>query len=181
MAEHYPEVPVHVDYQAMLDDPSVDMVVNLTPTPAHTSTTLQAIRAGKHMFSEKPLAATVEEADEIISAASGAGSHRRFRPCHRAAPRAATRGQVGAERALGKVAMMRARASHPGRAWDPDFATDPAWFYQPGAGPVLDLAVYPLHVLCLMLGPDQRVTALAASHIRIAKCAPEWGKDRSSR
>lgn len=161
MAEHYPGVPVHVDYQAMLDDPSVDMVVNLTPTPAHASTTLQAIRAGKHVFSEKPLAATVEEADEIISAASEQGVTIASAPVIGLHPELRRAVEWVRKGALGKIAMVRARASHPGPAWDPDFATDPAWFYQPGAGPVLDLAVYPLHVLCLMLGPVQRVTALA--------------------
>ena len=161
MAQHHPEVPVHVDYLAMLDDPSVDMVVNLTPTPAHASTTLQAIRAGKHVFSEKPLAATLEQADEIIAAAAEQGVTVACAPVIALHPELRRALQWVRKGALGKVAMARARASHPGPAWDPEFATDPAWFYQPGAGPVLDLAVYPLHVLCLMLGPVQRVTALA--------------------
>jgi predicted dehydrogenase len=69
--------------------------------------------------------------------------------------------------AISSVSMVRARASHPGPAWFPDFTTDPTWFYEPGSGPVLDVAVYPLQVLCLMLGPVRRVTALAAtSHPR---------------
>ncbi|GAA4428667.1 Gfo/Idh/MocA family oxidoreductase [Georgenia halophila] len=161
MAEHYPDVPVHADYQGMLDDPSVDMVVNLTPTLAHASTTLQAIRAGKHVFSEKPLAASLEDADEIISAAAEYGVTVSAAPVIALHPELRRALQWVRKGALGKVAMVRARASHPGPAWDPEFATDPAWFYQPGAGPVLDLAVYPLHVLCLMLGPVQRVTAFA--------------------
>ncbi|GAB3616346.1 Gfo/Idh/MocA family oxidoreductase [Okibacterium endophyticum] len=161
MEEHYPDVPVHADYRSMLDDPSVDMVVNLTPTPVHASTTLQAIRAGKHVFSEKPLAADLEEADSIIAAAAEHGVTVACAPVIALHPELQRALEWVHRGALGKVSMVRARASHPGPAWDPDFATDPAWFYQPGAGPVLDLAVYPLHVLCLMLGPVRRVTALA--------------------
>lgn len=163
MTQHYPDVLVYPDYQAMLDDESIDMVVNLTPARAHASTTLRAIEAGKHVFSEKPLASTVAEADEIIAAASRRGVTVASAPVIGLHPE--LRRAIGWVRqgVLGKVAMVRARASHPGPAWDPEFTTDPTWFYQPGAGPVLDLAVYPLHVLCLMLGPVRRVTALAGT------------------
>jgi len=163
MRKHFPDVPVHADYQTMLDDSSIDMVVNLTPTQAHAATTLRAIRAGKHVYSEKPIASTLEEADEIITAAAQAGVTVASAPVIGLHPELRRAIKWTREGVLGKVAMARARASHPGPAWDPEFATDPAWFYQPGAGPVLDLAVYPLHVLCLMLGPVRRVTAFAGT------------------
>jgi predicted dehydrogenase len=62
---------------------------------------------------------------------------------------------------IGKVCYARARGSHPGPAWLLDYPSDPTWFYQPGAGPIFDLGVYPLTYLTGLLGPAQRVMALS--------------------
>jgi len=167
MADRYPDIRVYDDYAAMLADPEIEMVVNLTPPTEHARTTLAAIRAGKHVFSEKPIATTIGDADEVIAAAAAAGVTVACAPVIGVHPEVRQAIEWIHRGAVGSVSMVRARASHPGPAWFPDFTTDPTWFYQPGSGPVLDVAVYPLHVLCLMLGPVQRVTALAAtSHPR---------------
>jgi predicted dehydrogenase len=62
---------------------------------------------------------------------------------------------------IGRVCFARARASNPGPDRIPDFLTDPTWFHKAGAGPLYDLAVYPLHVLTGLLGPVKRVTAFS--------------------
>jgi len=62
---------------------------------------------------------------------------------------------------IGKIAFVRARASNPGPAWITDFTTDPTWFYKQGAGPVFDLAVYPLQLITRFLGPAKRVFAFS--------------------
>ena len=177
LADRHPEVAIFSSLDDMLAHPEVDVVVNLTPGPVHGPTTLQAIRAGKHVFSEKPIAATLEEADAIVEAAR---EHNVTVGC---APVIALHPEVWQaitwvrQGVLGKVSMVRARASHPGPAWDPAFASDPTWFYQPGAGPVLDLAVYPLSVLTVMLGRVERVTALSGISYpeRIVRSGPAKG------
>ncbi|MFS2221720.1 Gfo/Idh/MocA family oxidoreductase [Pantoea sp. B65] len=61
------------DPQAMLDDAGIDAVVIAAPARTHAELVIAAARAGKHVFCEKPMAVTLEEADHAIAAASRAG------------------------------------------------------------------------------------------------------------
>ncbi len=61
------------DYQDLINDPEVDAVVVAIPTPLHAKAALAAIQAGKHVLCEMPLAASLEEADEMIEAAEKKG------------------------------------------------------------------------------------------------------------
>jgi predicted dehydrogenase len=62
-------------YQAMLDDPEIDVVYNSLPNSLHTEWTVKALKAGKHVLCEKPLATTIEEVDEMRAAAKETGNH----------------------------------------------------------------------------------------------------------
>ena len=62
-------------YQAMLDDPEIDVVYNSLPNSLHTEWTVKALKAGKHVLCEKPLATTLEEVDEMQVAAKATGNH----------------------------------------------------------------------------------------------------------
>ena len=59
--------------QELLQDPEVDLVLNLTTPAAHYSYNIAALRAGKHVYSEKPLAATFAEGQEIMKMAEEKG------------------------------------------------------------------------------------------------------------
>lgn len=65
----YPAVHVTTDYREVLADSSVDAVVVATPVSTHHSLALAALRAGKHVLVEKPLAASAHEADEMVAVA----------------------------------------------------------------------------------------------------------------
>jgi predicted dehydrogenase len=69
----YPDVRLTTDADDVLADPSVDAVIVATPTSTHAELTLAALRAGKHVLCEKPLAFTVAECDRAIEAAERAG------------------------------------------------------------------------------------------------------------
>jgi predicted dehydrogenase len=73
MRARYPDVILTTSADDVLDDPSVDAVVIATPSSTHASLTLAALEAGKHVLCEKPLAFTVAECDQVISAAEDAG------------------------------------------------------------------------------------------------------------
>ena len=151
----------------MLRDEAVDLVVNLTPMQAHATCSLAAIAAGKHVYSEKPLATSLPDADRIIDAARDAGVKLACAPVILLHPEVRQACRWVRNGALGQISMVRARGSHGGPAWLYDFTTDPTWFYKPGGGPLFDLGVYPIHVLCGMLGPARRVSAFAGiSHPR---------------
>ena len=74
LAEQYREIGLieptrHADWQALVADPAVDAVVVTTPPFLHHPVTVAALRAGKHVLCEKPLAVSLREADEMIDAA----------------------------------------------------------------------------------------------------------------
>ena len=61
------------DYRAMLDDPSIDAVTICTPHSLHSPMCLEAMDAGKHVITEKPMAVTLEQADQMIGSAKKNG------------------------------------------------------------------------------------------------------------
>lgn len=63
---------VYQDYRALLADPEVEVVVISTPPYLHAPIAIEAANAGKHLFVEKPLALSPEEAREVIQAAEKA-------------------------------------------------------------------------------------------------------------
>jgi predicted dehydrogenase len=136
-------------------------VVNLTPIQAHTACTLQALEAGRHVYSEKPIATSVEDASRIIACAAEHGVAFACAPVLLLHPEIRQAAAWVRNGALGKVSLVRARGSHGGPARLYDFTSDPSWFYREGGGPLFDLGVYPIHVLCALLGPARRVSAFA--------------------
>jgi predicted dehydrogenase len=148
-------------YDQMLASGLLDAVINLTPMQAHAEASLKAIAAGKHVYTEKPLATTMEDADRVIAAAREAGVTLACAPALMTHPECHEIKRLIAEGAIGKVTYVRARGSHPGPAWLLDYISDPTWFYQPGAGPIFDLGVYPLTYITGLLGPARRITALS--------------------
>ena len=74
----FPRAPV----EALLADPAVEIVLNLTVPKAHVEVGLKAIAAGKHVHSEKPLGVTVAEARRLIEAGGGQGAAARLRARH---------------------------------------------------------------------------------------------------
>jgi predicted dehydrogenase len=72
-APQFPDARTSTDLDELLKDPELDAVVITTPVPTHPGLALRAIEAGKHCFVEKPLAQSVEEAEEVAAAAERAG------------------------------------------------------------------------------------------------------------
>ncbi|UWQ21555.1 Gfo/Idh/MocA family protein [Jannaschia sp. W003] len=68
-------VPTYDDLDAVLADPAVEIVVNLTNPDQHHEITGRALAAGKHVYSEKPLALTLDGARELVAQADAAGRH----------------------------------------------------------------------------------------------------------
>ncbi len=64
-------IPKALSVEEMLSDPDIDVVINLTIPVAHSDVSLAAIDAGKHVYSEKPLALTREAGKAIVSSAKG--------------------------------------------------------------------------------------------------------------
>lgn len=146
--------------EALVARDDVDAVLNLTIPAVHAEVALAAIGAGKHVYGEKPLAATREEAAAILAAARTAGVRVGCAPDTvlgtgtQTARKAVDDGLVGTP--VAATAFMTT-AGH--EAWHPD----PEFYYRPGGGPLLDMGPYYLSALVHLLGPVVRVTGAAAT------------------
>ncbi len=154
----------YVDYRDLLADPEVDAVVIATNIASHAELALAAARAGKHMLVQKPLAETLDEADEIIAEAERMGVKLQVEPAHMLNPFCKRAREVIASGALGEVCLVQGKASHGG-------AEDRPWLFQrAGGGSVmLDLAVHALTWLVSLAGPARRVTAFSRTSVPTRK------------
>ena len=142
----------------LLADPEVDLVLNLTVPAVHFEVTTAALSAGKHVFTEKPLATSAADGRRLIAEAEARGLLLGSAPdtflgaAGRRARALVTAGAIGRP-VTGTAFMMGRGMEH----WHPN----PQFYYQPGGGPVFDMGPYYLTMLVSLLGPVSRVMALA--------------------
>jgi predicted dehydrogenase len=161
-------------YEAMLEDPAVEVVVNLTTHTAHAAVTRQALMAGKHVQSEKPLATDRASGREVVELAKKKGLVLSCSPFVILGEAQQTLWKAVRDGMIGQVYAVNAEMFW-GRieAWHPN----PVAFYSPGAGPMLDVAVYPLNILTSILGPVREVRAMAEITLkdRVILSGPQAG------
>ncbi|KNC17873.1 oxidoreductase [Arthrobacter sp. RIT-PI-e] len=146
----------------LLADPEVDTVLNLTIPAAHAEVALRAIAAGKHVYGEKPLAATTKEAREVLDAAKEAGVRIGCAPDTVLGTGIQTARHVIDAGMIGRPISASATMVTPGHErWHPN----PDFYYVPGGGPLLDMGPYYVTALVTLLGPITSVIG-AASHTR---------------
>jgi predicted dehydrogenase len=144
--------------EALLADPAIEIVLNLTVPLAHVAVGLQAIAAGKHVHSEKPLGVNLAEAKTLIAAAEARGVRVGCAPdtflggAHQTCRKLIDEGAIG--RPIGGAAFFMC----PGHErWHPN----PGFYYLAGGGPMLDMGPYYITDLVNLLGPVARVAGMA--------------------
>lgn len=153
-------VPRTVSPKHILSDPDVDIILNLTIPTAHADVTLAAIRSGKHVYSEKPLAthrtagAAIMEASRRHGVRVGCAPDTFLGGGLQTCRRLIDSGVIG--QPIGATAFMM---SHGPESWHPD----PAFFYQSGGGPMFDMGPYYLSALINLIGPIRRVSGALGS------------------
>jgi len=167
-------VHIYPTYEDILADDSVEIILNITRPNEHYDITMAGLRAGKHVYSEKPLATTIEQGIELIKLARsknlmlggapdtflGAG----IQTCKRLIDD----GFIG--RPIAATAFMM---SHGVETWHPD----PEFFYKPGAGPMLDMGPYYTTALVHLLGRVDSLVAMTQQSFetRTATCKEKKG------
>ncbi len=150
------KVPRVCSVEELLADPSIEIVINLTIPQAHARLNLAALAAGKHAYTEKPFAVTRDEAKPVLDAAKKANRRVGSAPDTflgggiQTCRKLIDDGAIGQPVAAGAFMMCRGHEH-----WHPS----PAFYYQRGGGPMLDMGPYYLTALVNLLGPIQRVTA----------------------
>ncbi len=147
-----------VEVDALLGDAEIEAVVNLTTPQSHVPVALQTLAAGKHAYSEKPLAVSTEEAGQLRDAAGalrvGCAPDTFLGGGQQTARKLLDDGAIG--QPLSGTAFMMLRGHE---RWHPN----PDFYYQPGGGPMLDMGPYYLTALVNLLGPVRRVASLTAA------------------
>ncbi len=160
--------------EALLADPEIAIVVNLTIPRVHAEIDLRIIAAGKHVFSEKPFALTRAEGEAVVAAAAAVGLRVGCAPdtCLGAAVQTARKviddGEIGTPLSF-QANMICGGHEH----WHPS----PEFYYQRGGGPMFDMGPYYLHALITLLGPVKRVAGLTRTSFpsRTITSAPKRG------
>ena len=142
----------------VLADPEVDVVVNLTIFNAHYEVVKKSLEAGKHVYSEKPLALKYAEAKELVALAKAKGLYLACAPITFLGEAQQSAMKYIRDGKLGTVRMVYAEVNH-GRieSWHPN----PGPFY--AVGPNLDVGVYPLALVTALFGPAKKLSAFATT------------------
>lgn len=160
---------------ALLADPRVEIVLNLTTPQHHVPVGLQAVGQGKHVYSEKPLATTLSDAERLVAAAREQGVRVGCAPDTFLGGSHQTARRLVEEDIIGTIVAGSAFMQVPGHElWHPN----PDFYYQPGGGPMLDMGPYYLTCLVNLLGPVKSVTGQAKSSYptRIIGSGPRQGE-----
>ena len=146
---HYP----HIDQ--MLKGAKFDLMITLTDMQEHGRLNKQALMAGRHVWSEKPMANTYREGKALLELAKEKKLRIWGAPAVVNSPQFAFMSKTIQEGKLGKVSSAHAHYGHLGPTWS-------AFFYEKGGGSLPDLGVYNLATLTGLLGPAKSVMAMTS-------------------
>jgi predicted dehydrogenase len=147
----------HSSYEALVADPSVDVVYVATPHPMHRENAILALRAGKPVLVEKPFAMNAAEAREIVESARESALFAMEAMWTRFLPHVDVVRDWLARGVLGDIVTVTADHGQ----W---FAEDPEFrLFAPelGGGALLDLGVYPVSFASMILGAPSRIVAIS--------------------
>ncbi len=143
---------------ALLADPSIEIVINLTIPAAHFGVSKAILDAGKHVYSEKPFALTREQGDALLALAAqkglrvGCAPDTFFGGSHQTCRKLIDDGWIGEP--IGATGFLMGGGPE---SWHPA----PEFFYKVGAGPMFDMGPYYLTAFINLIGPFARLTSSA--------------------
>jgi predicted dehydrogenase len=165
---------VYASVEEALADPEVEAVLNLTTINGHYPLSLQALKAGKHVYSEKPISITSAQADELIREAE---SRKLKLACSPSSPLGYEQQNVWARIRAGEIGtphtVIGTFACTRLEAWHPNADV----FMTAGVSVVADAAPYPLTVMTTFFGPVARVFGFARNVVpeRVLQVGPRKG------
>ncbi|OAH49690.1 Gfo/Idh/MocA family protein [Microbacterium oleivorans] len=149
-------VPSWGTLEDVLANPEVELVVNLTIPESHIAVSVQAVAAGKHVWTEKPLGLDREGARQLLKDAEAAGVRVGSAPDTILGPGFQTAKRAIAEGVIGTPLFVQTAFQTQGPdLWHPE----PAFLFAKGAGPLLDMGPYYFSALVSLLGPIAGVAA----------------------
>lgn len=152
-----------LDPQALYEHPEIALICVCTPSGQHAAQAIAALRAGKHVLVEKPMALSLADADAMIAAAAESGRHlgvalqRRADPALQRLHAAVAAGELG-QLTLGLVSIpyLRAQSYYDQAAWRGTWAED-------GGGVLMNQGIHLIDLLVWLMGDPLEVQARAAT------------------
>ena len=173
-AAEFAGVPVWGGPEVVIGESGVDLTVNLTVPAAHAAVSLAALRAGQHVYGEKPIASSRAELAELVAAAAQSGRRVGSAPDTFLGAGIQSAARLIAAGAIGRPLSALLGFQGPGpQRWHPA----PEFLFAAGGGPLLDMGPYYLTALVTLLGPVRRVGALTstATTERVIGAGPRAG------
>ena len=150
------DIPKAYTFDEMLDDKAIEIVLNLTIPSVHAQISIAALKAGKSVYSEKPLAVTCKDARNILEIAKQKNLRVGCAPDTFLGGGLQTCRKIIDEGIIGEpIAANAILKDIAPDSWHPN----PSFYFQPGAGPLFELGVYTVTAFVNLLGPVQRVAS----------------------
>jgi predicted dehydrogenase len=174
----WPGATGFTDIREMAATVRPDAAINLTPAPAHAAVTEILLAYDIHVYSEKPLARTLADADRLIAMADERKLQLLCAPGEAVTRRALWLADIVESGRLGRLTLAVAQHANAGPAAWREYTGDPTVFYGSDVGPVFDHGVYRLHLMTALLGPVRRVQAMGAisEPTRMVRAGPLTGR-----
>ena len=152
--EQFPQAAgyTNLDHFCRIQD-GLDLVFNLTPAPLHRDLTARALDSGASVYSEKPIASTVQEGRELDDIARERGLHLFCAPSTITTARMVWLKDRIANGDFGHAHTIKAHIGGMGPAAWKEYSGDPRVFYSKQVGPLVDVGVYMLHTITGLFGP----------------------------
>lgn len=151
----------YADVDEFLEKTGIEIVMNVAAIQGRHEVNMKVLYAGKHLYSQKPFAPSVEAATEQIKAAEGHNLRISAAPVHRNRPDIRYAKELIDSGVIGHVSLMKIDVSHGGPEYYQFRNTDPSWFYRKGAGALYDMGVHGIDQMVALLGPAKYVSCMA--------------------
>lgn len=166
LAQKY-HIPKVYSVEELLEDPKIEVVLNLTTPDAHYEITKRALEKGKHVYSEKPISLEMDQARHLQSLAREKGLRLGCAPDTVLGAAVQTGRKLLEEEAIGRPLSASMFFGWHGPEHE---HPNPAFLYQYGAGPVFDYGPYYFSALVTLLGPAKTVFAMAMKGFEERTC-----------
>ena len=149
------------DVYELLEKCDFDIAIDAASIQAHHEINMAVLGAGKHLISQKPAAPTVDMLTEQIELAEKMGVKFACAPIHPMRYDLNFAKRMIADGAIGRAYYAKCNLSHGGPEYFQYRAADPSWFYEPGAGALVDMGVHGLQIVTSLFGAAESVACTA--------------------
>lgn len=146
--------------EELIDNCDFDIAIDAASIQAHHEINMAILKAGKHLISQKPAAPTVELLTEQIELAKKNKVKFSCAPIHPMRYDLQTAKQWIENGVIGNAFYLKSVYTHGGPEYFQYRDADPSWFFEPGAGAMVDMGVHALQIATTIFGPVKRVACM---------------------